>query len=211
MVHSSIDCVRRDLRTRPRTPLIPHFRAFFAMMKSPRNTASRISEFKKCPPVSARPDTIGLMVTLRGLSRLQDRALLRRYSMVRHAEKVQNKSDEPELRGDEPTISTESVCEKSSLGNASEQPASGTDYSTSPISIAVTEAYVKEGLQGRTRKRRRYTGKAMKSSSQEPVSFIKSETVDLAELLVLEGSCKILESHSRGCRSLGAFHSSGRC
>ena len=80
---------------------------------------------------------------------------------------------------------------------------SGTDYSTSPIPITVVESSVNDDLryvqgpQGGARKRRRYTGKAMKSSSQEVMSIIKSEPLDLAEAAVPGSSCTVLDSYSR--------------
>ena len=67
---------------------------------------------------------------------------MRRDSLVRKEEKVQNKSDQSQSRVDEPMISTESVCEKATVGDASEQPAFENDHFTSST---LAEACVKQG------------------------------------------------------------------
>ena len=97
-------------------------------------------------------------------------------------------------------ISTESLCEKSSVGIASEQLVLDTDPFASPILIAVIESSVDDDSgnaakdQGGVRKRRRHTGKAIKSSSRVAMPFIKTEPVDLAEAVVPGSSCSNPES-----------------
>ena len=105
-------------------------------------------------------------------------------------------------------ISTESLCEKSSVGIASEQLVLDTDPFASPILIAVIESSVDDDSgnaakdQGGVRKRRRHTGKAIKSSSRVAMPFIKTEPVDLAAAVVPGSSCSNPESLSRSTEIL---------
>ena len=109
---------------------------------------------------------------------LLDRALLRKYSNPvppdglstgDYRAKVQNKRDGSSAKDEEPQPSMENAFAKPTDGEARstkvteipmvESACAGIDDSTSPFSIAVTEASVDEGPQSCTRKRRRFTKK----------------------------------------------------
>ena len=111
---------------------------------------------------------------------LPDRALLRRYSKVYCAEAVQSKSDGLRSRGDEPTRTIKDVSADASCLEVS------TETVVSPVPIAVTVSPIKDDLadckrmrsQVGKRKRRRYTGKAVKNNVEEQVPIIKDVPTD---------------------------------
>ena len=105
---------------------------------------------------------------------LQDRAPLRRYSKVYCDEAVQNKSDGLRSRGDEPTRTIKDVSADASCLGVS------TETVVSPVPIAVTVSPTKDDLADgqRKRKRRRYTGKAVKNNVKEQVPIIKDVPAD---------------------------------